>query len=59
MWSHELKCVSSHYYENARCQLRGEPSTIGMTDLKPIRYVTRLPPLGWQTDGFIRQYGGI
>jgi len=35
-------------------KLRGEPSTIGMADLKPIRYATRLMLLGWQTDRFNR-----
>jgi len=51
-WSHKLKCASSHYYENAK--LRGDPSTIGTADLKPIHYATRLTPLEWQTDCFIR-----
>jgi len=32
---------------------RGEPSTIGMADLEPIRWATRSMPVEWQTDRFI------
>jgi len=35
-------------------KLRSEPSTIGMADLKSIRYATRSTPLEWQTKRFIR-----
>jgi len=35
-------------------KLRGKPSTIGIPDLKPIRYATRSTPLEWQSDCFIR-----
>jgi len=34
--------------------VRGEPTTIGMADLKLIRYTTRTMALEWWTDRFIR-----
>jgi len=33
---HQLKCATSHYYENVRCQGESEPKTIGMADLKHV-----------------------
>ena len=37
-------------------KLRDEPSTIGIPDLKPIRYTTRWMPYEWQTDWFIQTF---
>jgi len=34
--------------------VKGEPTTIGMADLRRIRYATRTSALEWQTDHFIQ-----
>ena len=34
--------------------MRGEPTTIGTSDLTRIHYTIRMLPLAWQTDRFIR-----
>jgi len=34
--------------------MRGKPTTIGMTDLRHIRYAARSTPLKWHTDRFIQ-----
>jgi len=35
-------------------KIRNEPTTIGMADLKRIRYATRMTTLEWRTDRFIQ-----
>jgi len=35
-------------------KIRGEPTTIGLADLRHIRYAIRSTPFKWQTDCFIQ-----
>jgi len=55
-WSHELKHVTSYYYENVSWQ--GERRTKNYWHSRPEThgcYVTRTMTLEWQTDCFIRK----
>jgi len=54
-WSHEFKCAKAVTITKTQgAKMRGDTTTTGMADLRCIHYVTRLTPIKWHSDCFIR-----